>query len=497
MRGGASMRLSLDEFRSQPIFVWYDYFSCPQLERDYGEGSALARAIDSIPAYITNCAYFFVLCPVIESPDQSTVFNASTWAERGWCRVERTIRDLSSQGPWIIIKSATNLELFAAPLTALGGPPGEGTFSLQEDRPKLVPVLQRAIKAKLISALESEEFARYRAELNLQPFHLRGLDVEPLQDIVPGFDPQAVQDPKLVAAERFLYQNGFNHCREVDEVGWSPLCYAALNGDSAIIQGLLTLRANPSDRSKKDHPHVGVGPAGMPVVGICAWAGNNEAMKTLIAAGGKFEGGITPPIVIAAFTNNPAGIRILSDAGARPDSTNVVGASALVNAASSGSLEALEELFTQLGDAANVSEALYSSMAFRGGSAEMVERLVAARADVNEQQRPKNNMVQRAVVAFLSLRYKWGHRSIMTRLGYHQYGATPLMAAVITGQWEGAAALIASGARLDIRNSRGFTAADFAQQRTVPDFVAEGLEGQPEACQRVTLAASARSCFSI
>ena len=42
-------------------------------------------------------------------------------------------------------------------------------------------------------------------------------------------------------------------------------------------------------------------------------------------------------------------------------------------------------------------------------------------------------------------------------------GQTPLMAAIMSGQYEGAAALIAAGARLDLRDSRNWTAADFAQ----------------------------------
>ena len=57
--------LPLRDFQSKPLYLWYDYFSCPQLEQS-GEsrsGSQLADAIDSIPAYIAECSYFLGLCP--------------------------------------------------------------------------------------------------------------------------------------------------------------------------------------------------------------------------------------------------------------------------------------------------------------------------------------------------------------------------------------------------------------------------------------------------
>ena len=60
------------------MFIWYDYVSCPQLEPREGfiggsgaadEGSDLAQAITSIPAYIGQCSFFFALCPVLTSQD--------------------------------------------------------------------------------------------------------------------------------------------------------------------------------------------------------------------------------------------------------------------------------------------------------------------------------------------------------------------------------------------------------------------------------------------
>ena len=47
------------ELKSAPLFVWYDYFSCPQLEHlvshvESGLMSDLAKAVSSIPLYVAE-----------------------------------------------------------------------------------------------------------------------------------------------------------------------------------------------------------------------------------------------------------------------------------------------------------------------------------------------------------------------------------------------------------------------------------------------------------
>ena len=82
--GTKDMRTS--ELVSRPLFMWYDYFSCPQLEScslQSEKPSELSKAVESIPAYVAECAFFFVLCPVIENANISKVFSPSTWAQRG------------------------------------------------------------------------------------------------------------------------------------------------------------------------------------------------------------------------------------------------------------------------------------------------------------------------------------------------------------------------------------------------------------------------------
>ena len=163
--------LPTSEIFSTPLFIWYDYFSCPQLEfhlrqEKPSQRSNLANAISSIPAYVSESSFFLALCPVVENPDQSRVFTPSSWASRGWCRVERAFRDLCPDESWIMVKSRKNLELVLGPEASVGGgPPGEGQFTVAEDRATLAPIFAEALRRKLRLLLQAQDLATCPAAL--------------------------------------------------------------------------------------------------------------------------------------------------------------------------------------------------------------------------------------------------------------------------------------------------------------------------------------------
>ena len=86
-----SSGLPTSKLVEKELFIWYDYFSCPQMERadqtPKGCRSELSKAIESIPAYVASSSFFFVLVPVIASDNLQKVFSPSSWARRGWCRL--------------------------------------------------------------------------------------------------------------------------------------------------------------------------------------------------------------------------------------------------------------------------------------------------------------------------------------------------------------------------------------------------------------------------
>ena len=103
---------------------------------------------------------------------------------------------------------------------------------------------------------------------------------------------------------------------------------------------------------------------------------------------------------------------------------------------------------------------LLTAMCICGGSAQLVDRLVGLRADINFQcdLRRDWSLLACGIGAAVYPVHKSGlRRTALSTFVYHINGLSPLMAAVHTGQHEGAAALIAAGARLDIRNSQSWT----------------------------------------
>ena len=70
-------------------------------------------------------------------------------------------------------------------------------------------------------------------------------------------------------------------------------------------------------------------------------------------------------------------------------------------------------------------------------SKELVHRLVEMRADVNSPYKIGTFSLNGMYVAYNTARYRLGKKTNGTAAGYHGHFQTPLMAAVMTGQYEG------------------------------------------------------------
>ncbi|CAK9113771.1 Serine/threonine-protein phosphatase 6 regulatory ankyrin repeat subunit B (PP6-ARS-B) (Serine/threonine-protein phosphatase 6 regulatory subunit ARS-B) (Ankyrin repeat domain-containing protein 44) [Durusdinium trenchii] len=491
----SSQTFATSELTSRHLFIWYDYFSCPQLERpsNLSERSELSKAIDSIPAYVASSAFFFVLCPVIESEAASKVFSPSSWSQRGWCRLERACYELGQQKPWIRVKGSAVLELNGGAGTdPMMGPAAEGDFSVEEDRAKIAQVLVPLLRHRLRQLLRVRDLVSYRVVLNQQSVYLRGTGVEDFYTPLPSFSADPLDLGSLV--EEFLHQNGLTGISERDRGGWLPIHYAALSGSCPLIQGLLARRANPNQRTRQDQPLLGVPPLSS-ALSICLFFQHFDATRLLIFAKASLAGvghTIWSPMLAAGVANNPEGIRALCAAGCSPHEGNIL-VSAFYAACAHGSTDAVQELLRKTGgQGLNMTFALHTAMFLHGGRAELVQHLVELRADVNDQTFTwwKLSSAMGLLARVKSVQHKLGRQTTLTKILHHGgHRATPLMLAMLTAQYEGAAALVAAGARVDVRNSHGLTAADLAEGQLVPEFLLEAFAGRPAACQTVTLRA--------
>ncbi|CAE7241492.1 pyx [Symbiodinium sp. CCMP2456] len=476
--------LPMQEFQVQKLYFWYDYFSCPQLESriDKKSDAHQASAITSIPAYIARCGFFIALCPVLDCLFKSTVLTAGTWSRRGWCRLERAARELSPNSTWILIQSERSIEVVGTVLSFPSGPVGEGDFEIEEDRQKLARVMRQILVQKLLHCLRVGDLPGFRRHFNLQTVHLRGLEIEPIGGLLPsstGGDD---------AAAEFLHQNGLRNVGEADSTGWWPLHYAALAGNAEMLRGLLEKRADVNRRTSKDEPILGF-PPWVSALDLAVFYKHHEATRLLLTARAHLQGGVAPAVFVAANTNNAEGVRLLCAAGAKPLAPNAFGVSSLRNAAACAAPAALEELVMQgRPSSLDLSRALFDAVAIRGGSAELTNRLIALRADIDFQLNFSRDFGTLGRLLFVgkSLQYQFGRKTVLTTLAYHLQGSTPLMQAIRSAQFEAAATLIAAGARLDLCNRRRWTAADFARGQWIPRFLQLGLEGDPSECRRVS-----------
>ncbi|CAE7227478.1 Ankrd52, partial [Symbiodinium natans] len=150
---------------------------------------------------------------------------------------------------------------------------------------------------------------------------------------------------------------------------------------------------------------------------------------------------------------------------------------------------AMNEILVQAGGSMSswiLNRAIYSATSFRGGQAQVIQRLIQVRADVNHKYPLKAVSLHALYLGVKGMQHRFGRVTNSTRQCYHAWGATPLMAALLSAQYEGAAALIAAGARIDLRNARGCTAAELVREQVLPRFLVEALQGRPQECQDIT-----------
>ena len=473
--------LNVKDLRTQPLFIWYDFFSCPQLEAS-GPGNRLLDAISSIPAYVEQSAFFFALCPTLQNLTGSEMLSFASWLQRGWCRMEKACRELSESSSWILIKSPLNIELKLVVTGHELGSVGEGSFSVDQDRERLAPVLLRAVKRKLLLQLKCRDLTGYRLLLNQQAVILRGLPMEELVHVIPGLDIDgSEQDSVPYAVADFFHQNGFTRVEESTSSGWLPLHYAALRGDPMLIHGLLQRRADPNGLTKKDSTRILLPRWSSPLT-ICTLFKHHEAANFLIKAGARtIDHSMLPPLHGATCAGDPEGIALLLAAGCSIYERNMFEVTAVEAAAMYGSVPSLKELATRAGDTIDLGHSLHMAM-LHNGSAEVAQELLDMRANVNDQTFDwcKRNALVRFLCKLSQVQYHLGKSSQFALQVYHAEGATPLMFALLSSHYEGAAVLISAGAQLDLRNSRGWKAADFTRGHRVPPFLARALLETPE-----------------
>ena len=225
-------------------YIFFDFMSIPQAPE---AGEAQQRAIASLVSFVSDSRYFFVLAGGWTHEDGSQR-DEMAWSDRGWCRMELTANVLSpSSKPMVVVRSPTNIEAY---------PPGglimrewlshaivgRGKFTVDDDRLKLAPHLQHLISARKAQAL---------AEGDLEFFRLLHARTAALLDGTGIFPPE---EPYTVwmAAMRFESANDGKKSKS----GLTPLFFAVLAGRKDIVAALLERHADLHAVCKIDIPRL-------------------------------------------------------------------------------------------------------------------------------------------------------------------------------------------------------------------------------------------------
>eukprot|EP00439_Symbiodinium_sp_Y106_P012605 s7795_g1.t2 len=440
------------DFKSKPLFIWYDYMCVPQGSGPDAIGHR-QHAIDSIPSFVARCEYFVILCPALQHHDQGRMLSQSSWAQRGWCRTERLARDLAARddGFMIVIESPVHQSLVFEVNRSMEAP-GLGKFTYEADRQKVGRVIIQLVWNKLHHYLARGDLHKYRFLLNQQA---ACLNIDPIDGLAPGFRSEAdpFTDPEAVLLEWFMHQNGFKSYTQYDNAGWSPLCFAAMSGNAALVQSLLDKRASPNDSTQKPKKELVFG-KNLSVLSIAAAYKSNQVLKTLISARANVNARDShdgTALHWANISNNPEGVGILCQAGADPTIRCFPGLTPFETACGCSSVEAYP------------------------GSTETVKFLIHARADVDERfQISATEPTWWLLMKGASIKHRVSP-SKLTALAYHRRGATPLMFSILSGYFEAATVLLAAGAVFTQQNSRRRTALDMAHDTLAPAMLMQSM----------------------
>lgn len=468
------------DFTSGRLFVWYDYFSCPQGASDLSRADR-QRAIDNIVTYVSRCEYFVILCPELQHANQQQMLNHSSWAERGWCRTERVARELAvrDDGFVVIVESETQQHVMSSLHRHLDSP-GAGLFTLETDRARVGRVLVQMVWKKLQYHLEEGDMHNFRYLLSTQDICcLSGLGFLPLEGLMPGFVSQAdpFTYPEAFAVERFLHDTGFKAVSERDSAGWTPMCYAVLSGKQFLVEALLRQKADCNDRITRHKPKMLL-PQNMPVLSLAAYFRRNGVLKLLLSARAKVnavDGHQGVAIHWASVADNVEGLQTLCDAGADLSKLNLPGFDAFQTACFSGSLRVVQAMLQN--PSTSLRHGLHAALMADGGTQPVISTLIQARADVNEQYKIEPAPLLRFILLVQRLRHRVSP-SRLTALCYHHPGATPLMLSLMSCLFKASYFLLEAGADTTLRNQRGKRAADFAREANAPTHLVDILEGR-------------------
>ena len=262
----------------------------------------LKAAVDSIPAYIENCAEMFVVVPSIKHADRAgCVCDFSTWRSRGWCRMEFVSTRLACHGdiPVMVIDSKEKTPTYFNLCDTMKLFAGNGTFTIDDDKHKVKAVLTEMLAAKSETELAKGNIGLARGHVIFKKAFLDGLNSEEAA-LSPAEELEEVKKAMFWrddATERaWTAKTGatlLHAAAALDKVGAAKALLAGADGKAMLngkIKNLaaLDLKSGEVKSSGGMRNMVDAAKAiGTPLQCAMGLGGSPEMIETLIDAGAK------------------------------------------------------------------------------------------------------------------------------------------------------------------------------------------------------------------
>lgn len=262
--------VSANHWASQLLstYVWYDFMCIPQVcvrgssddEAHLASGgtdsmiratrmenaNALAKAVDSIPAYVENSDLILILTPLATHQDRGDLCDYASWRSRGWCRMELWAALLARGGSTVMIcKGAEATPEFIAPYDALSLPAMEGNFTccrlghqingseVSCDKGKVLRVLESMLELKVRHLLSEGKVWTMRHFVCLRKRICQGGDSQLFR--------RTTSQLNMMSFDDFVFKLSW---QKEDEsagaaTGRSLLLYASRAGESEALRAIL------------------------------------------------------------------------------------------------------------------------------------------------------------------------------------------------------------------------------------------------------------------
>mmetsp|Transcript_120256 Transcript_120256/g.345704 ORF Transcript_120256/g.345704 Transcript_120256/m.345704 type:complete len:611 (+) Transcript_120256:88-1920(+) len=424
-------------------YMWFDYFSVPQPKATVMETgrrldleSDLGKAVASLSAYVASCELFLVLAPTIIH-EENVVFQMGA-------------QDYLLDG------------------VALGSLSDEG------DRPHVSFLVVNLLRHKLRRLLRAGRMREYRRLICARTAILQGIDCDGLSTLAPELATITEGEPSLedvdtLMASNFLRSLGASLPNQPLD-GSTPLLLASCVGDVSVIRGLLELRASFQCSEKRNDAEFVVHKGRQPL----HWAsryGHLEAMELLISARADVNGrdalGGTPLHAATGVRKRgkAAVVRLLLEHRAEIDARNKLGNTPLDLCAVFSMREVAQCLLSEGAQHNSGSDGLGPAhcLGAFGSGVQLGRMLLEARASVNQAYHPRFGTALGMLSTVFYVSYKLGSRSLMSMMGYHLWGASPLAFAVMNGNLAEAQLMLQWRADPGQKNDRGATPQDLAR----------------------------------